>query len=208
MSEQLESLLIKIQNEAVAKAEIRAAEILAAAEKKAAAMVRDAEEKARQKIATADKEAGRLVESGRTSLEQAARDLLIFVRQSVIRYFEGIMDRALPEIMPISVLQEMLVKVSVAAVKHGGAGDGGLDVFVSTEDAKNLIDFYIDRFRKDVGPDTELHPMPGIKAGFKLGISGNDILYDFSDRAIIEMLGTLVNPLLAEILNTVSRDNA
>lgn len=208
MTEQLESLLKKIQNEAVAKAETRADEILAAAEKKAAEIKKEAEAKAQQKIAAAEKEADRLVESGRKSLEQASRDLLIFIRQSVTRYFEALMNHALPEMIPIPVLQEMLIKVAVAALEKGGAADGGLDVFVSKEDSKKLIDFFIDRFRKEVGPDTELHPVPGIKAGFKISLSENDIVYDFSDRAIIEMLGTLVNPQLAEILNKALENKA
>ncbi len=207
MTEQLESLLKKIQNEAVSKAETRADEILAAAEKKADAILRDAEEKAQQKIAAAEKEAERITDSGRKSLEQAARDLLIFVRQSVMRYFEALMNRAIPEMMPISVLQEMLVKVAVAAVEKGGAGDECIDVFVSKEDARNLIDFFVDRFRKDLGPETELHPVPGIKAGFKISLSENNIVYDFSDRAIIDMLGTLVNPMLSDILNKALEDN-
>ena len=199
MAEQLEQLLQRIQDEAIAKADTAAQQRMTAAEQRAAAIIAAAEQRATQLVATAEQRAQQLQASGTTALQQAARDVLIYLRQAIMQHFDALCKQALPEVAPVAVIQEILIKLATFAAQQQ-RDPQGVRVFVSEADQKKLVDFFMHRFREEVQRGTELHPMPGIKAGFKISLSDRDVLYDFSDGALVELLSALVNPALAEIL--------
>jgi len=200
MAEQLDSLLKKIHDEAVAKADVTARERLAAADKQAAQRVAEAERRAAAIVEAAEKNAAQLIENSRQSLEQAARDLLIYLRQAIQREFEALIKDAMPEIVPITVVQEILVRLASQADLEKRTADG-VRVFVSENDYTALAEFFLDRFREHMQHGVELHPLPSIKAGFRIAFTNKNVVYDFTDDVIVQMLCELVNPMLEDILN-------
>jgi len=199
MPEQLESLLQKLHNEAVDKADAVARERIAAAEQKAAAIVAAAERRAKDTVAAAERTAAQLVESGKKTLEQAARDLLIYLRQAIEAEFAALVRGALPEVVPVSVIQEILVRLATDVGREKRTAEG-LRVAVSEADYTNLIGFFMQRFREQAQQGVELHPLRSLKAGFRIALKGKDVEYDFSDAVIVQMLCDLVNPTLQDIL--------
>ncbi|NLF40557.1 hypothetical protein GX586_14020 [bacterium] len=199
MAEQLESLLQKIQDEAVTKADAAAATRRAAAEEQASATIAAAELRAKQIVADAEKQAAQLVHTGKKALEQSARDLLLYVRKAVEQQFNALLKGALPELIPVTVIQEMLIRIAAEARERGRTGEG-VRIFVPEKEYKGLVDFFMHRFRDAAAQGAEVHPLPGLKAGFKIVLREKDVQYDFSDDAIVEMLSQLINPALAEIL--------
>jgi len=199
MAEQLESLLQKIHDEAVAKADAAAEERLRAAEQRAKEIERAAEQRAAAIIATAEQRAKQLQESGTLALQHAARDVLLYVRQAIMKYFAEIIKKTVPELVPLERVQEILVKLALEAQKQGRATEG-VRVFVNEQDEKALVEFFITKFREQVKEGVELHPMKGLRAGFRLELKDKDVEYDFSDEVIVEMLSALVNPALEQIL--------
>ena len=199
MAEQLENLLQKIQEEAVAKADEKANQLIADAERKAAQIVADAEKKAEQIVANAEKKAQTFTENGKKSLEQAARDILIYLRKSIDKHFETLIRNSVPELVPIEVIQEILIKLATEA-KARGSSHEGIRIFLSPNDFKALNDFFLNRFHEEVKSGAEFHPLPDIKSGFRICLRDKDLVYDYSDDVIVQMLGSIISPALNEIL--------
>ena len=199
MAEQLENLLQKIQDEAVTKADETAKQKLSESEEKASEIIAEAEKKAETIINDAERKAGMFTENGRKSLEQAARDVLIYLRKSIDYQFETLIKESVPEIIPIEVVQEILIKLATEA-RAKGTGPEGLRIFLSPNEYKSLTDFFMNRFHKEVQAGAEFHPMPEIKAGFRICLRDKDVEYDYSEEVIVKMLSNLISPVLDEIL--------
>ncbi len=199
MAEQLENLLQKIQDEAVTKADKTAKQKLNEAEKKAAEIIAEAEKKAESIIADAEQKAELFAVNGKKSLEQAARDVLIYLRKSIDKQFEELIRKSVPEIIPIEVVQEILIKLATEARTKGTSAEG-IRIFLSPNEYKSLTDFFMNRFHEEVKKGAEFHPMPSIKAGFRISLTDKDVEYDYSDDVIVQMLSNLISPVLDEIL--------
>ena len=207
MAEQLDSLLQKIQDEHVAKAEQEAQAILSKAHETADAIIAEAQKKAEKKVTEAEKKTEQFVENGKKTLQFAARDLLMYLREEINRQFTVLFRRELPEIVTVDVIQEIMIKLATQARQQNTSSED-LRVYVSDSDYHKLIDFFLHRFHEAVKQGAELHPMKNIKAGFRICMSNRDIHYDFSDEALVEMLSELVNPAIAEILQSTEQPAA
>jgi len=199
MAEQLENLLQKIQDEAVTKADETAKQKMNEVEKKANEIIADAEKKAESIVADAEKKAEQFAENGKKSLEQAARDVLIYLRKSIDKQFEELIRKSVPEIIPVEVVQEILIKLATEA-RTKGMNAEGIRIFLSPNEYKSLTDFFMNRFHDEVKKGAEFHPVPGIKAGFRICLTDKDVEYDYSDDVIVQMLSNLISPVLDEIL--------
>lgn len=197
MAEHLEQLLRKIQDEAVGKADIEAQKRLTAADVRAKEIEAEATRRAHAIVAAAEAKAAQFADNGRKSLDQAARDMLIYLRLAITKYFEVLVRQSVPEIIPAKVIQDILV---ILATKAPEAED--VCVYVSEKDSANLVEFFLHRFREQVKKGVELHPMKGIKAGFRISMTNKDVVYDFSDDVLVTMLSGLVNPTLEGILKS------
>ena len=199
MSEQLESLLQKLHDEAISKADAVAQERIAAAERRAAEIVATAERRAKDDIAAAERATAQFVESGKKTLEQAARDLLIYLRQAIEAQFAALVRDALPELAPVSVIQDILIRLVMDRNGEKNTAEG-MRITVSEKDYSNLVNFFMHRFREKAQHGVELHPLRSLKAGFRIALKDADVEYDFSDAVIVQMLCDLVNPTLQDIL--------
>jgi V/A-type H+-transporting ATPase subunit E len=199
MAEQLDSLLKKIHDEAVAKADAAARERSTAAEKQAAQCVAEAERRAADIIAAAEKNAAQLIENSKQTLEQAGRDLLIYLRQAIEAQFAALIKDAVPELVPVTVVQDILVRLASDADREKHTAEG-VCVYVSEKDFTPLAEFLLQRFRERMQHGVELHPLPGIKAGLRIAIANKNVVYDFSDDVIVRMLSELVGPMLKDVL--------
>ena len=201
MAEQLDSLLKKIQDEHVTKAEEEAQAILTETQGKADQILADARKQAERLVAEAKQKNEQFVENGKKTLEFAARDLLIYLREEINRQFKAIFRREMPEIISIDVIQENMIKLATQARQENTSSEE-LRVYVGEENYHKLIDFFLHRFHEAVKQGAELHPMKNIKAGFRICMANKDLQYDFSDEALVDMLSELVNPAIAEILQS------
>ena len=201
MPEQLDSLLQKIQEEAVTSAEVKAKEKISEAEEKAAKIISEAEKKAEDIVYQAETKAKLFAENGKKSLEQSARDLLIYLRKSIDKHFDVIYKKEISLLMPLEKIQDILIKLATDA-REKGISPHGIKVFLSEEDYIGMADFFINKFHEEVKQGAEFHPLPGIKHGFRICISDKDVQYDYSDEVIVKLLSELVSPTLEKILKS------
>jgi V/A-type H+/Na+-transporting ATPase subunit E len=203
MAEELQHLIERIQAEAFGEAESRAADLRARAEETAAAIVREAEQRAQVIVARAEEEAKRSTERSLRALEQASRDLLIFVGRGVETILDGVVSESLDEAMSTETIREMLVRMAETYLSQGGEGRR-VALLVSPEDQEALSRYYAERFREQLHDTVEIRLDGSISRGFRASFADEHATHDFTKEAIAETLSSLLRPRLAEIVLRVA----
>ncbi len=205
MAEELQSLIERIQQEGVSKAQAEADAIISGARQRAAQIVKEAEEQASAKLKQAEQDAALFMERSRKTLEQAARDLLITVGQGVENILKDIVAGAVKDALSVTVLENMLVKMAEAYVVREG-GSGQINLLVSPQDQQALVKFFATRYRQKIGQGVQLHVDNNIFKGFKIAFVEDHLCHDFTAPAIAEALMNLLRPNLAEIVHRAARN--
>ena len=122
MDAQLQELIETIKTEGVQTAEKQADQIVASAEEKALQIIADAEKRARGLIEDARAEQAKLDQSGRESLKQAGRDLILGVQAKLTAMFKAVVNAAAGEAIAADILENTMVTV-VNASSRGFAAD-------------------------------------------------------------------------------------
>ncbi|MBM4143545.1 MAG: hypothetical protein FJ225_08160 [Lentisphaerae bacterium] len=201
MAEELQSLLERIRTEGVAKAEADAARIVAEAEKKAAGIVAAAEKQAAAHRAAAERDADAQAQRGRKALEQAARDVVLSVGESVNALLEAIVRRKVGEALNGDTLRHLLVK-AVEAYACAGKEGGRLEVLLADEQRGEIADAFLGELSKELREGVRVTGDGSVVSGFRVSLAGGRIEHDFSADSIARALGALLRPALAEIVQS------
>ena len=198
MSEDLQSLLDRIQKDGVDKAETRAAEIIAAAESKAQTIIGEAQAEAKRLVAQADRDSASFAERGRKSIEQAGRDVVLTVENSVTAAFEKLVAAKVKDSLTIDVLKQMLGRIVEAYCAKGKSDH--IEVLVNPSDEAALKDFMLSAFAESVRKGLTIKGDSAVVSGLKISIVDEDVYHDFSADAVTEALCHLLRPQLAAIM--------
>lgn len=188
MSEDLQSLLEKINRDGVEKAEAEAGKIIDAANRRAAEIVSAARDEAAGAKADAERESALYAERAAETIRQAARDTVISVQDAVTALLENLLaknvDAALADeknaaALVMEAIKELTGEIEIsasaklaAALKAQLAARGSITV--STDDA------------------------PG--AGFTVKLDGGRVEHDFSPAVIAGELAKRLRPDLANLV--------
>ncbi|MCM8773343.1 MAG: hypothetical protein NC820_01205 [Candidatus Omnitrophica bacterium] len=198
MEVNLEGLIEKIKREGVEEAKKTSQEIIRKAEEEAKSIKEEAQKNAQEQLEKAKKEIEHFRKTAQNSLQQAARDIILLVRQKIIELCDYILKREVSNKLDSQFLGEIILKVIDKWVPQE---DIKLELQVSSEDKKRLEEFLFSRLREDLKNSLEIKIRPEIKKGFRIKIEGEDLYYDFSDEAISEALYLMINPALSQILS-------
>jgi V/A-type H+/Na+-transporting ATPase subunit E len=199
MPEDLQLLIDRLQREAVDEGQRRARTIVEEAEAKAAALVREAEAKAERLLERAAHDAEAFTERSTFALEQAGRDLLIVVSQSVERLLGSLVHESLMEELRPGLLAEMLAKMADAYAARGGR-ERRMQVLLGEDDVEELVRLYAQRYRDRVREGVELKLDNSVVKGFRLAMVDDHVEHDFTIDAIADALTHHLRPHLAKIL--------
>jgi V/A-type H+-transporting ATPase subunit E len=199
MAEQLQALLDRINEQGIEKAEAEREEILSKARDEAKRIVSEAEEKAAKTVSDAESEADLLVKKGEESLKQAARKVLLSLREELCDRMAAVARECLAGELSGDRLAGA-VEVAAKAYMSGGGKADSVEVLVPEEQrevvAKHVLAALADDFRKE----PSVSPAPDVSAGFRLVFDGSDAQYDFSDEALLDVFRSFLNPKLAELV--------
>ncbi len=188
MSEDLQSLLEKINREGVEKAKAEADRIVAEAKAKAAEIVKSANEESARAKAEAEKAASDYAARAAETVAQAARDTIIKVESSVTAMLEKLLakdvDRALGD-------EKTAVALVAEAVK-GIAGEA--EVAANAKLAAALKAQLAAQGRVSVVTDESLG------TGFSVKTEAGRVEHDFTGAAISAELAKRLRPDLAKLL--------
>lgn len=204
MAEEIQHLIDRIQTEAVDQAEAKAKAIHDEAGRKAAAVLKEAEKQREQILERAKEEAQQYTDRSVRTLEQVSRDLLISVAHGVEKLFTALVRESVDQALTIDQLRELLVRVTDKYLSDKTRA-GQLEVLVSPEECEQLLQFYAERYREQLGKGVEFRADRSITKGFRVRLVDRHAEHDFTAEAIAESLARHLRPKLSEILLRVAK---
>ena len=198
MAEDLQSLMERIQKDAVEKAELEANAIISKAKDKAAAIVKAAEDEAKAKLEQADKDAEAFTERSGRTLEQAARDLLLSVGKNLEKMILDLLSLQIEKSLDESTVKNMLLSIAKSY-------SSDIEVDFSEADAKALSSFVMGEFAKQLKAGVTVESDKGVKFGFRVKLDGGKVSHEFTEAAMAESLSALLRPQLAKIVNKAAQ---
>lgn len=196
MAEDLQALLERIRKEGIEKAQAEATRIIEGARAQAAELLRDAEQQANQYREQVRLEQERLVERGRRTLEQAARDAVLFVRGAV----EGMLQQWSREEVATVARGDALRRWVEQVIERvsSGAATGAVEIQIPETEAEELRAYFLGRWAGRFREGVTIRGERSLRGGFRVRVADGRVEHDFSDDAIGELLMSLLRPALAE----------
>ena len=188
MSEEIQSLIEKINRDGVEKANAEAEKIVTEAKKQAAAIVKEAKEEAAKAAKAAEEEAGLSAERAKETLRQAARDAVISVEGAVTRLLEKILtanvDAALSDPAAAATIAGDAVKALVGTGEVA-AGPKIAAALKAQLAAKQNFTVVMDET---------------LGSGFTVKLDGGRVEHDFTGAAVSAELAKRLRPDLAALM--------
>lgn len=186
--EDLQSLLEKINREGIEKADAEAAKITAAAQAKADALVKEALAKAAQVKSDSEKDAKAYADRAAETIRQAARDVVIGVKDALTALLENLLAKDVSEALSD---EKTAVSIVAEAIKDlTGSGE----IHCGEKLAKILNSQLATRNGFTVVTDESLG------AGFTVRTDGGRVEHDFTPETISAELAKRLRPDLAKLL--------
>ena len=193
MAEELQSLLDKINEEGVRKAEAQRSEIIAAAEAEAKAIRAKAAEDAEAVVKAAKEEAAGLQARAESAIRQAARDIQSELQRRITRAVSGAAEQALtPELMA-GLIRDL-------AAKFAASPDAQLTVLSAAKDVPALEAALRSALADSFRSRPKLFASPEIKGGMEVSFKNGEVYFDFTSDAITELVAEYIGPRLAKLL--------
>ena len=146
MEMDLKHIIDKIKTEGVNKAEEKAAEIITQAEKRASKTEEEARVQAQDITRQAEKTAEKLRKQGEEALNQAARDVLLGLKEDITLLFDKLMKRQIREELSPEVITDIILKLAENLRKEGGEK---IEVLVNEEDLGKLETVLFAKVKED-----------------------------------------------------------
>lgn len=190
MSEDLQSLLNKINRDGVEKARSEADAIIAKAKSEAAAIVQAAKDEAAAKMAEAAKAAEADAERSAKTISQAARDIVIEVRKSVT----ALLEKLLAQNVDKTLSNEKTVAELASKVVSEFVTTGDVEVTAAGKLAAALKATLAAKGAFKVVTDETLGK------GFCVKIDAGRVEHSFTEAVIAEELARRLRPELAKLV--------
>lgn len=197
MAEELQSLLNKINQDGIKKAEGERAKIVAEAEAKAHEIIARAKQEAAAIEKNAAVEAENLKKRAESAIQQASRDVLLALKSELERRMNVVLTANINEALTPELMASIVKELSTAFAQNA---DAQVTVLASAKDAVSLADAVKKSLAESFKQQPQIFPDKELKGGFKVNFSGSDVYYDFSDTAIRELVADYIGPKLAKLL--------
>jgi V/A-type H+/Na+-transporting ATPase subunit E len=205
MDEQLQGLLDRIRREGVERAEAEAARIVQEAEGRAAGIVAEAEREAATLRQAAEADATASLERGTIALEQAGRDFMLSLRQSIEAVLRETLCETVGRTLTPTVMAEILVRLADAYAAHD-MNESRLDVLLSPEDRDAVGAIVMEKYRGLVGQGLALRLDERVDAGFKVSFVDYNLYHDFTAEGLAEALAPVLKPPLCDIVRRAAAE--
>lgn len=196
MAEELQSLLEKINQDGIMKAEAEKAKIIADAEKKAADIIAEAEKKAADIIHRAEKENIALSQRTLGTLEQSSRDIMLQIRQELTaRLHDAVGESSAAALAP----EFMAQLIRELALAFAAAPDSVITVRTAVKDAEALDRALQAALADSFSKAPKVFPGKEIAAGMEVSFDGGKCFYDFTLDAVSDLLDAYIGDKLKTI---------
>ena len=196
MAEELQSLLDRINQDGVMKAEAKKNEIIADAEKKAAEIINNAKKEAAEIIANAEKEAVSVSKRAAGALEQSRRDILLQLRKELAgRLHEAIQDAGAAALAP----EFMAELVRELALAFSAKPDSVITVRTSVKNAAALDQALREALADSFTREPKVLAGKEVANGVEVSFDGGKCFYDFTLDAVSDLLDEYIGDKLSAV---------
>ena len=196
MDVKLEKLIEKIKAEGIEKAQQESSQIIDKAKSDAESILKETKKEAEVLIENAKKEVEKLQVSGKSALQQAERDAVLVTKEKLTKLFDKVFKTEISGTLNTELIKDLVVKMvenSNDKVK--------LTTLVSKNDMESLEKLLLSKTKKSLKDSVEIKVDKGISKGFRIGVKGEDVFYDFTDESITGFLREFLNPSIQKMLN-------
>jgi V/A-type H+-transporting ATPase subunit E len=197
MTEDIKSLIEKINQEGVQAAEAKASQIEEQAERRAEEILAKARKEAARLLAEAGEKLKLMEDKHRQLLAQAGRDFLLSLRKEISVAIEQLILKDVRQALGTEALHKILAE---AIKNYGGQQKSEVVVSLKAEDAVMLQKHYLAKLTEETKKGIILKPSGEISGGFTISFDAGRSQFDFTDQALAEYIGTYLKPQLNEIL--------
>lgn len=197
MAQQLQGLLDKINQDGIAKAQEQSRQIIENAEKKANEIIAQAKQEAAQIVKNANVEGGNLTKRAESAINQSSRDIMLNLKSELEKRLNNVLANQTSQAMTPVLMTTIIKDLAEAFIKNP---DEKITVLVAVKDVNSLTESLRASLKESFKNSVELFSDKDINGGFKVNFSNNDVFYDFSNDAIIELVSAYVTPKIAELL--------
>lgn len=196
MEAKLESLIQKIEQEAVDGAQAKADALLKEARQQADKLVADAKRQAEEVVTNAQRQAEEFRASGETALQHAARDVELQLRERIEALFDRVFRRSVGGALDPAFLRDLILKIA-----EQWSREGSLEITVSEADRDALQELLFAGLQQDLADKISLAASTQAGKGIHVGLKGESVYYDFSEGAIAAALQEHISPRLRQTLD-------
>lgn len=197
MSEDIQALIEKINQEGIAAAQEKAKGIESQAKEGAEKIIEKAKYESGVMLSQAKEQISRMHEREKDLLKQAGRDFLLALRQEI----SAVLDKLIVRQAHDTLTPENMFKILNNIIKCVSAeGKPEIIISLNKEDLKTLEEGFLAKLKKETKNEIVLMPVGTIKGGFVISFDAGKSQFDFSERALAEYIGAFLKPKLKEIL--------
>lgn len=193
----LDNLIQKIKEEGVQEAKKQSEDIISQAEEQARQILEDARIKRDSIIRVGRVDADNLKKNGQEALRQAARDVLLSLRERIIELFDSVVKNRVSQQLSPENLKDIIKKI-IENFKKGESPD--IEILLSRQDKKELEGVFWKAFADELKKGVTLKTSPHIEKGFRIGEKNKNFYYDFTDEAIAQTFKLYLNPKIRDLL--------
>jgi len=201
MPEELQSLLEKIQEEGVKKADSEKEKILADAKEEAEKIISDAKKKAEEIVKKSEKESERNEERAADTIRQAARDVLLALNSELQERLKNVVKECIGEAMTPELMGKLILEMQKNYVSENKNSEPGIDIILNEKDLEKMEKLFKGSLVNNLKCNPDISIGHDFSSGLKIGFKGNDLFFDFSDGALSEIICAYVGPRLASVIN-------
>ena len=196
MAEELQSLLEKINNEGIKKAEAERDAILSDARKQAEEIIADAKKNASVIVESSKREAEALNARATAALKQAARDIVLQLRNDLQnRLAEAVQSAECAALTP-EFMAELTVKLSEAFAADSNAQ---IQLRTAVKDLEKTDEALKKALANSFANAPKLFPGKEISSGMEVSFDGGKCYFDFTADAVTELVNSYIGEKLAAI---------
>ncbi len=197
MAELFQSLLDKINEEGVQKAQAKADEIIAKAHEEAKTIKEKAHAAAKETAAKADEKAEALQKRAEAGIRQAARDILLELQRELERRIQRAVGDAAQEALSPEFMAALIKEL---AAKFTADPDGEVTVLAAVKDVAALDKALKNALAGSFKTAPKILGNAEIRGGMEVSFKGDQLYCDFSSEAVTELVGAYIGPRLAVLL--------
>jgi len=196
MSEELQSLLEKINSDGIMKANAQRDAIIAKAESDAAAIVAAAKKEAADLRAQAAADAETLQKRAESAIGQAARDVVLKLKAELESRISAAVAGAAEEALTPEFMAGL---IKTLGERFLSAPDAELTVIAAVRDAEKLDAALKSALAASLKKQPRVLAEPTIRGGMEVNFSGSELYFDFSVEALTELLAAYTAPRIAAV---------